>query len=210
MCTGPHPFIPAPNTAKLEMVYTFQGTFAENVVYFQNPSGWNATSLALLNSAAFTAWSARIKPAQTSQLTLVRLKATDVAVDNGAYNELSPTSGNTGTEASPPTALGSTVAIKFTTGLSGRSQRGRLFFIGLTEDATDGNKLNLGFGASLADSYKLFMQDIEADIPDTKHVVVSYCTDKAWRTTAGIQEVTGYSADDYIDSQRRRLTGRGM
>jgi hypothetical protein len=192
------------------MVYTFQGQYAENVFYFRDVDGWTADKLGTLNNKLFLAWQTHIRTTQSSALTLTKLKATDVSVEGGAYNELAPTSGNVGTEAAPPTALGSTVAIKFATGLSGRSNRGRMFFIGLTEDATNGNLLTTGYGASLAGAYSALFADVLSGTPGAQHVVVSYCHNGAWRTTAVVNDVTAYSADDIIDSQRRRLTGRGL
>lgn len=210
MCTGTHDFIPLPETARVQMVYTMQGTIAENVFYFFKTDGWTSATLLDLGNSVFSAWGAFIQGQQPTVLTLIRIMCQDMSEPEGAYAEVAPTGANQGSTETEPLPLGSTLAIKFATGLAGRSNRGRLYHIGLGEGVVNGNFTTDGYAATLAEKYANFFDAIEADFVDVDHVVASYCNEKAWRTVGVTNAVTAYSADNAIDSQRRRLAGRGM
>lgn len=210
MCTGTHPFIPADRTAKLELIYTLNGQRVENVLHFRKLSEWTAEDLDTLTLAAFDAWADHLGPVQSNAVTLVNIKATDVSTDNGVGVEFGPISNNTGTLQSPPTPSGTTVATKFTTGRTGRSYRGRAYWVGLVEEDVTGNQIGAVRAGTITDGWQNFATQIGENISGAVHVIVSYCGDKAWRTSAVVTPVTGYSTELNIDSQRRRLTGRGQ
>jgi hypothetical protein len=209
MCTGTHDFIPALNTAKLELVVSAFGQRAENVLHFRKPTAWDAVSLDTLANQAFAAWDAHIAPMTSNAVTLEVIKATDVAVEDGLGVEVDG-DGHTGTHTSAAAMpLGTTAATKFSSGFTGRSRRGRAYFIGLSKDQVSNNQLATGVAADLSDMWAAFVADIAADMTGVEHVIVSYCHDNAWRTNAVVTPVTDYTTNQDIDSMRRRLTGRG-
>jgi len=101
------------------------------------------------------------------------------------------------------------LAIKFGTGLSGRSHRGRVYLAGLPENAVTGNEITPTYRTTLVTAVANFAGGVTG-IMDAAHVIVSTCQDGAWLTNAEVTPVNSYSADVYVDSQRRRLTGRGI
>jgi len=207
MCTGSHAFIPAENTAKVRMVFQTPGGIANNVFYFQNGTGWDAESLLDLADAVDTAWQANITPVQANEVLYQKIEVQDVSIEDGATAEIFALAAGSGGSGILPGNV--TLAISFRTGFAGRSRRGRLYHVGLTETGVVGDKLVTGVQAGMQAAYAGLFEDVATALPGTNHVVVSYCDDGAWRTDALVTPVTSYSVDDTIDSMRRRLLGRG-
>jgi hypothetical protein len=101
-----------------------------------------------------------------------------------------------------------TWAIKFNTANRGRSGRGRNYIIGLTKPKVAANLLNPITAGQFVDGYLDLLTDLAAS--DWEWVVYSRFEDKVERTTGLAQPVVSVSfADLILDSQRRRLPGRG-
>lgn len=211
MCTGPHDFIPAENTAKLELIYTLYGQRVENVLHFQSSDGWNSAALTNLANEAITSWDTNIAGHTSDDVALVLVRATDVSVDDGVGVEIAPAVATTGDIAQPSLPGNVTVSTKFSGGYTGRSRRGRAYFVGIPANAIDGNALGAGIADTINDGWINFFHDVNHDITgDPRHVIVSYCGGGDWRTDALITEVTQYHTDNNLDSQRRRLNERGQ
>lgn len=207
MCTGTHPFIPASNTAKVRFVYQTPGGIANNVIYFQNGTGWDAETLLDLVDAVNTAWEDNVRPVTANEVLLQKMEAIDVSIEDGPTSELFVLAAGSGGTGILPGNV--TLAISFRTGFAGRSRRGRLYHVGLTETGVVGDKLVAGVQAGMQAAYAGMFSDIATALPGTEHVVVSYCSDGDWRTNALVTPVLTYSVDDTIDSMRKRLLGRG-
>jgi len=105
---------------------------------------------------------------------------------------------------------GTTFAIKFSGGLSGRSARGRMYWIQLHTAQISGDQVTSADAAAIVAIVANFFDDVETATGLT-HVTTSYCHDGAWRTTANNVPVLNYIATDTnVDSQRKRLAGRGI
>lgn len=208
MCTGTHPFIPAPNTARVRMVYTLYGQSVMNVFYFQGDTPFDSAALSALCDEVHTAWVSRFKPLQSTVVELNYIEATALDTDSGAQitlpvNEL-------GTNSGVAMPGGSAFAIKFASGFSGRSRRGRMYWIQLNISSVDGDTVNDTAAGLIQTAVSNFFDDITTAL-GVIHVVVSYCNEGAWRTTAVNTPILLYVLTDHnIDSQRRRLAGRGM
>jgi len=202
------PFIPAPECARTRMVYDYLGQQIENVIYFQKSGGFDAAALAALNTEIQTAWTTTLKVHQQTGLAFLFVESTALDVDAGAQNTLA-IAGNGGI-AGPGYPGSVTVAIKFATGLAGRSFRGRYYWPGIAESQASGNLLLSAVATAFVSDIQTFFADIESAL-SVNHVVVSYCHNNAWRTTAVATPVTDYLlVDNALDNQRRRLAGRGV
>lgn len=208
----PRPFIPAPGTVAAEMVYTQLGQVCENVYHIQrgttgaSPTGADMDAIAALLEAweHNTAISLR-----SSGVALTKIRVRDLTVQGGLVKEYTPTTAVTGTGTQPPAPGNVTAAVKWQTGLGGRSHRGRTFHIGLASNLIVGNQLTTAMQAAMLSGYNDLHGRIVAVSP-LIHVVVSYSHNKFWRTTAENTPITTCSVDINLDSQRRRLTGRGQ
>lgn len=207
---GPRPsFITAAETARSVLRYSCFGQTVENVFYFTIAGGWDAASLLALNLAIDTAWTANIKPHLSTDITLVSVVSTDQGATGGAQDVHL-----VGVAGSSPTAgfesLGNTLALKFGTGLSGRSNRGRTYWPQLLATVVSNNEVVTSFANDIVDATRDFFDSIASDV-GCVHVVASYMNDCEWRLAAVTNPVTSYSyTDTRLDSQRRRLSGRGI
>jgi len=208
MCTGTHPFIPAPNTARVRMVYSLFGQTIMNVFYWQGDAPLIAADLSGLVDEVHTAWTARFKPIQANDVELLYIEATALDTDSSPSVTLPVATAGTASGISFPG--GTTFAVKFSGGVSGRSGRGRMFYIQLHSAQISGDQVTAGDAAAIVVAIGEFFDDVETATGLT-HVVTSYCHAGAWRTTASNTPVINYIAtDNNVDSQRRRLAGRGI
>lgn len=209
-------FVPAPNTLQVEMVYTTYGGHAENVYHVQGDAA--ITDIAGLASnmiTEFEAWeTTSMKGLRSSAYALVKTVVRDVGQIDGPVFEHSPVIA--GTQAADPVPDNSTIAVKWVTGRGGRSYRGRSYHIGLTTNMVSGDQLAAAFQASLPAAYQALRDRISNFNWNTfgpthgRLVVVSASHNKVARAVAEITPITdAVLADTNLDSQRRRLRGRG-
>jgi len=212
------PFIPAPNCALIEAIYTYGGWIIENTFHIQKSSPF--TMLDLQGAVtAFDNWDStgvnRWALQRRGECVLIQWKARALdSLTAPVYIFTLPASrpGGAGTGGAMPG--GSTFCLQWQTGHAGRSQRGRLYVPGLsTNDLQAAPNQNLMI-ASVANAMVTSLNTLIAALaglgtPITL-VVVSYRTGGAWRTTAQATPITNAAyADLAVDSQRRRLAGRG-
>lgn len=206
MCSGEHEFIPAGNTAKVRLNYQTPGGTANNVLYFRQDVSWTSETLTALAEQVASSWNDFLSPITSVDVTLFSVEAIDVGVPSGAGVVVG--ADITGTLNSPVLPSNVTLSIKFGSGFTGRSRRGRMYFVGLTEIQVAGDEIVDSAQDSLIDNITAFFNEI-TDTLHVDHVIVSYCSNGEWRVDAVTTIVTSYSSDFIIDSMRRRLSGRG-
>lgn len=215
MYVNPMPFIPAVNTAQIRAQFDYQDEQCENVHYVESQSAWTAETL--LDLAEFYAswWTVNVQPSVPETLALVRVLVRDMTTASGLAVEFTgglPANGEQAVEALPNNV---TLAIKWTTGFSGRSFRGRTYFLGLADSGVNGNIAAPTTITNISGWYQDFLDGIPAANADWALVVASFYSgvdangDPIPRSTAVLTPVIGLSIDNVIDSQRRRLPGRG-
>lgn len=208
MCTGTHPYIPATNVAKGEVIYDQDGQEVVNVFHFLSDVGWDATRLGQLCEMLSEWVTASILPDYPLEYSLREIKCTDLTTQTGAVAQTFFSPPGFGEQTtSNPLPNNCSVVIKWITGKRGRSYRGRTYYPCITDAMAAGNKLTVGGLATVGNAAgELFTAALDHQ---WWLVVVSYCHDKAWRTVADITRITSYAVDETLDSQRRRLPGRG-
>jgi hypothetical protein len=207
---GPRPdWIPALNAARLVMRYSVFGQNVENVHTFQRDGNWDYSALFALATEALASWHTNIKPLLPAVATLVDVVATDLENEDGVQATVAASAPGTSASAAFNT-LGNTFAIKFATGLTGRSHRGRMYWPVLIDSVVnDGALTNAAAALAYVDAIGDFMADINS-ATDASHCIVSYQNDCEWRDVAEVNNVNAYTYTDlFLDSQRRRLLGRG-
>jgi len=207
---GPRPTcIELPDCARMVMAYSCFGQVIENVFYFHRDGGYTGTLLDYLNAAATTAWTAEIRPHLPAAITLETITSTGTECVAPAQDI--DTVGAAGSNVGAVfETTGQTFAIKFGTGLAGRSYRGRMYWpVLMASEVNDGN-LSSVFASQIRTGVEDFFAAILADTGD-QHVIASYQNDCEWRDTGVFTDVSSYSYTDlHLDSQRRRLPGRGI
>lgn len=209
MCTGPHDFIPAPNIVCVQVVYVSASERVQNVFNVLSGGG---TSVGDMNriGAKIEDWLRTDWDNGSSSLTVVNvISMTDAGVEAGVGVERVPATALAGSVGQPPLPANVTFAVKWNTGLTGRSNRGRTFHVGITADMVLFNQINPSQRAMYLAMYTALLTKLAAGGTVDKLAVVSYCHDGDWRPTAEINPVISCSIDFNLDSMRRRLTGRG-
>lgn len=201
-------FIPVPNTAMVELVFNCDGQVCENTLYFANDVGWDIPSMNSLASKIAGWWNVEYRVFQSNLCQLTAIKVTDLETQFAPgieYVTGLPAAGGAASEIMPNNV---TVATTFLTDLRGRSYRGRNYFVGITTDAVNGNSISSVTAGLFQDMYAALPTYLDPE--DGDHVVVSRYSGNAPRVTGVTTPVTGYRTEQTIDSQRRRLPGRGQ
>jgi len=156
-------------------------------------ASWENTSAKPIRSTN-TAWTSAVITSQEFE-----------AAPGIEYTTGAPIVGTDGGGAMPGNV---TVAVRWITALRGRSYRGRTFHIGLTRTACSQDILlptNAGF---LKSCYDALIAALAAE--SFQLVVASYRHENAPRATGLASPIVTSVVEGTLDSQRRRLSGRGM
>jgi hypothetical protein len=208
-------FVPVPFTVEVELVYNISGIIVENTFYYKSntaPTPSLLTGLALLVD---TAWHNNLRGQLVSICRLQLIRCRDLSAQNGFGVELAPSAPATGALTDTCAPLNVTLAIKRVTGLLGRSFRGRIYWPGISENKiVPPNSVNPTWRDEVVLAVGNFTTSIQQDGTWQEVVVSRYSgVDAAGkpipRVTGLTTVVTGHNADTDLDSQRRRLNGRG-
>lgn len=203
------PFIPVPNTAKVCMRYSQAGQQICNVFHVEAP---DPLDVARLNDIAAVFWNwfnTDVKGSVSNALTLEAIEVTDLTTAGGIgieYTTGLPLSG-TLTDGALPNNV--TLAVKLTTGMTGRSHRGRSYFPGLTLGSitSDRNHVTSGAQSAIDLAFDALIDNLVTE--GVKLVITSLFSGGVPRTTGVNTEVIDASVNATLDSQRRRLPERG-
>lgn len=205
-------FVPAPNCARVEMVYTQAGQTMENVYHVKLAAGPFSDSNLIDAAAAFkTWWDTRLKSNVRTEVTLVKILATALDSQTAVgieYTTGLPIAGTNSSGAPLPNNV--TVAIKWLTAARGRSLRGRTYHIGLSSTSVTASEITTAERSVLLTAYGNLFTDLVGLTPALTLSVVSYYSNNALRNSALITPIIDVGVDITLDSQRRRLPGRGQ
>jgi len=210
MCEGPHPYIPVVNVAKCEMVYEVLGEIVENVLHFSKITPWTVATLLSLGATVKGAWDLYIQPQQSTDAILNKIRLTDLTTQFAAAVEYVDGLPMAGTIGNGVENGAQTVATKLITPGRGRSRRGRIFNVGMPDNTVTNNRITDTYAQDLTDAWNNFRNEVLTGPEEAIQVVVSLCQGKAWLETGEAYAVVDCSTDVWVDSQRRRLHGRGQ
>jgi len=197
-----------PNTVQVDALFRLFGQVVENVFYIESPTGVDAATIVdcatLVND-----WILRNYLAiMTTDVAYIGCEAKNLDIEGGGTAFVTPNDPAIGLIASSTLPGGSSLCISLKTAQSGRSHRGRKYMFGMPESSQTGNQMASGYVSSAQTTFQQLISDIEA--ASKFLVVVSRFLEGVLRLEAIVTRVTTAVAVDLnIDSQRRRLTGRG-
>lgn len=201
-------FIPVPLTAQVATRFLWDSQEVANVYHVTNPGGWDGGTLTDVASIFANWWDVELQPGIASSCSLVEVAATDISVAGGRgvlYTTGLPLVGGS---ADPSLPNSVTVAVKWATGFTGRSYRGRTYHIGLVEPQVTNNTVVSGYVTTLTAAYNALRTSLAAE--GYTLVVASRYADKAPREEGITTPITAASVNPIVDVQRRRLPGRGQ
>lgn len=202
-------FIPVPETVRVEMRYNYVSQQVENTLYFKCNTGINTSKMQDLGEYLITDWNTNVKTGSPDSLRLREVYIIDlttavapaVTVTTGL-----PSDGAANIQSAPNNV---SLTCSFRTFGRGRSSRGRNYLLGVREDEVANNVVD----ATFKNRWSEFFNDITDPFPlsdDWTWSVVSLIENKAPRSEGLVQQVlTHVYVDSTVDSQRRRLPGRG-
>jgi len=203
------PFIPAPNTLQARMRYNWGVQLIENTLYFEGSAGVSVALANSLGAALVSWWNTNFKPITSNLMALDQVYITDLTADNSftvPYSTGLPLTGTNATEALP---FNCALCISFRTANRGRSGRGRNYVAGLTEAQQAASVVAAATRLSIVTAYQALV-GAGTFVPGLGFSVVSRFHNGLPRAQCLVQPITNVLAvDDILDSQRRRLPGRG-
>lgn len=203
------PFVPVPETVKVEMRYNYVSQQVENQLFFKCNSGIDTSKMQDLGEYLITNWATNVQAGSPDSLRLREVYITDLTTDSSPAVTVTtglPLDGATGIQSSPNNV---SLTCSFRTFGRGRSARGRNYLLGVREDEVANNTVDTSF----KNRWTLFFNAITDPFPlsdDWTWSVVSLIEDGAPRVEGLVQQILSHVyVDSTVDSQRRRLPGRG-
>lgn len=207
----PHVFVPIPNCARVEMIYSQAGELQENVYHVIGSAPFSLANLQTLRGV-FDSWDSvtdKVQRAAVSTLVRIRTRALDSAV--GATEDYNLPVARAGTASGSAIPLNACFCVKLSTGLAGRSYRGRTYKSALTVNhLADSASITGGARDALVASLNTLRTSITTANAAWFLCVASTYTGGAWRVTGVCTPViNAVAVNTDLDSQKRRLRGRG-
>lgn len=200
-------FQPVPNTAVVDIIFSYFDQRCENVIHVTKASAWSSADLGTLCDNVIAWWKTYLRPVVTQDLVLLRVEARDLTSEGGAFNSRDCLTECNGQETSPGLPGNVTLAISLRTTRAGRNYRGRVYHLGLAENQVTGNTLVGALPATLDTAYTALLSTL-AGLGWT-WTVVSRVLDGVVRPVGVATPIVNISVDSDTDSMRRRLIGRG-
>lgn len=201
-------FIPVPDTIAVEFRMLWDTQKVENTAWFFNGFGQDAGTLETLLNELTAWWVDEYAPLIVNDVTLTGVygRIMDTPTSPALLNiDGLGTAGGIDGSANPNNV---SFAIQFGTGIPGRSFRGRNYIVGIDENAVTANAIAAATANAFVAAYTAL--GAAAAVAGQQWVVASRFTAGAPRTTGITTPVeTASYVDLIVDSQRRRLPGRG-
>ena len=197
-----------PNTAQIEVIYTLNAIPCQNVFYAEFPAGYAVGDLQTLANQIDLQISVSWLAEQPTEAIYVR---TEVRGLNAEFDFLVTANANAGpgTHVSQTLPNNVTLSIKKFSGLTGRSARGRCYWIGVPRDqltAGDENVLEQAYIDLIVADVDFMRTSIDV-LAGWSAVLVSRFSNGSLRTEGKLFPWVGSIAvDNRVDTYRPRLT----
>jgi hypothetical protein len=204
-------FQAVPNTMRGDLFTTVAGQYCVNSYYFRKATPCTNTdvqNLALALRDDF--WTDNLQPLVTADVAFSSVTATALdAADAPFYGLDAPVGDENGTGSGMSIPTGSCLVATFKTAERSRNGRGRVYISGIpTGKMADPAEVTTDYLADFITALGA-LSTIATALSATL-VVVSRWLNKVQRAEGVPISVTTITADRYVDSQRRRLFGRGI
>lgn len=202
-------FVPAVNVIQAAMRFTYQGQKVENVFHLLKTSAIaDPTDFEAVGDILISWW---VNEMLTNVLTNVSLDSVDmVDLTTQTSPGLNWTLGlpRVGSNSGTPIPNNVTFAVKWLAAGRGKAARGRTYHIGMSAEQCDGNQIDASVYAGFLAAYQELIEAFNTTAYSL--VIVSRVLNKTPRATAALATILSASIDLDLDSQRRRLAGRGQ
>jgi len=209
------PFVPVPNCVEAEIRMTWDLQEVENTLYFDFGDTPTVGGMVTLMNDLFDWWTTNMAPLIFGGVQLREIVVTDISSATGPQVSFTPPIAEFGSASGASLPNNVSFTVSFRTASRGRSFRGRNYVVGLTEGAVVGNTVDTAVVNAYIAAYAELKNSPILD--DGVWSVVSRFSGVNPTTGKPIPRTTGIATpitsvivvDSTIDSQRRRLPGRG-
>jgi len=189
----------------------------------QGSAPFDAVGLTAIANLVITWWNTDLAPNLGVGYNLNTVQVRSMETEEAPGVEVLAPNGSGGDVASPLMPGNVALAVKLKSGFTGRNRQGRIFQGGFVESQQEGNEVTLATRDNIVNAYEQLRAQLAA--ANTPLAVASYYNGMTLqppapngtcqrtptpRATALVTPVIDIVADTYIDSQRRRLAGRGV
>jgi hypothetical protein len=203
-------FVPKTDAAQVNLRFTLLDQQIENTLYFlYNTGGLTEAEMITLGDDLLTWWATEIAAPLVDDLELREAYVTDMTTQFSPAVTVTPTSAITGGATSDPLPNNVSLCVSFRTSGRGRSARGRNYVGGWSEGSVAGNLVASGTAETIRSGYEELTKPTTFT-DDWTWIVYSRFAQGNPRPQAFTPPVTSVVLTDLtVDSQRRRLPGRG-
>lgn len=202
-------FIPVPGVTQVEQIFEYSSSRIEMVHHYLSDTPPTQAQWELLHLALRTDWVNTLNAVVAPTLVWVETKFTDLTTATSATYTTTTNLPTAGASASSQLPNNCALVMTKRTANRGRSFRGRSYIPGLTEAVVNGNSV---LGTFTAPALAFFVAALNYAV--TGNVfnmgVVSRFSNGVPRAPGIITPITNFTFDTVVDSQRRRLPGRGQ
>lgn len=203
-------FIPIPDTVEININQTLHGEQVQNTLYAYREAGWDAATAEELAGEMIVWVGDSLYPLLSSNIFLTEVAVRDLTTASGIIFNATPTTPVTGGLGGPALPGNVAVVASFRTGFAGRSYRGRNYVAGWVEADVTGNAISPTVADALAAAYEVLMSPTgPMGVTESLWVVASRYANNAPRAEGIATLIRSVLVDQFVDSQRRRLAGRG-
>lgn len=191
------------------MEFVIAGQIVVVTLGFSRPTAPTTAQMDALNTVVKDWWDTDMKSRFSTAIALYTVRCYDQSAEDAPRRDLPVSPVIAGLVGGNPTPNNATIALTHYTGKRGRSYRGRNYLPGIPQaEVMAATTFNSGLATFLVS--KFVTLNALAAAGGWTHSVLSRYLNKAARTTGVATPITAYGADAWIDSQRRRLAGRGI
>jgi len=209
------PFVPVPNTCMAEMRMLVDGQKVENTLAFRFPGEVTEALLGDVGAMVESFWINHYGPNVSASVSYRETVVTDLSSATGPQVTVVPALALAGEVSGTSLPNNMALTISFRTNSRGRSFRGRNYILGIPESH------RLGINSMLPTEVAHWVEDYTALITEAAGAAAEWVVVSRFsgvdtlgkpipRTTGLATPVTAVTVvDNTLDSQRRRLPGRG-
>jgi hypothetical protein len=203
-------FVPITNAAAVEVRLYYLGSRCEVTLGFDRGQEIEESDLEFLADAMADWWYNRLRPYQSSSLTHQEVYVRDLTSEFAAAWTSTKRNGVVGS-GTPGTLYPPNVSycVSFRTGLRGRANRGRNYCLTLGSNYASATTVTSTYRNAMIAAYQTLLPGGASDPTPWRWCVLSRQIDQVVQGRA-VPIVAVTVADDYVDSMRRRLFGRGI
>lgn len=200
-------FVPVTGIAEVFMEHNLNDKSGVGwVLHYEKTLGaWTNATLVDLAEQLIVWWDTHLQPLVGAHMALTRVRLRDLSTQNGLIADVTSTLPINGTLSGTPPSNNVAWSLKKSTGLSGRSFRGRIYHMGMTESVVNANLIDTSHGNAVITAWNeaLFFS---GGVADYGMVVVSKYSGGNPRVLGLATDCIAIAAADFrVDTRRDRL-----